>query len=98
MGTDRFLGLTKAQFVFISSLFSVIWHDRGKGGNWPGVIPPLCQRAPQEHQGKEDRVPGKRGVTASVNSTAIFGLGTLIAGGGGGRECRLLSLRGRAAS
>lgn len=82
MGTDRFLGLTEAQFVFRSSLFPVIWQHLGKGGKWPGVIPPLCQRAPQEHQGKEDRVPGKRGGAASVNSTAIFGLGTLIVGGG----------------
>lgn len=28
-------------------------------------------------------MPGKRGVAASVNSTAIFGLGTIIAGAGG---------------
>lgn len=27
----------------------------------------------EEDQGKKDRVPGKRGVTASVNSRAILG-------------------------
>lgn len=39
-------------------------------GSHPSAV---SKGAPQEGQGKEDRVPGKRGVTASVNSTAIFG-------------------------
>lgn len=68
-------------------------------GSHPSAV---SKGAPQEGQGKEDRVPGKRGVTASVNSTAIFGARHAHSGRGrglGGRGGRrLLSLRGRAAA
>lgn len=50
-------------------------------GSHPSAV---SKGAPQEGQGKEDRVPGKRGVTASVNSTAIFGARHAHSGRGGG--------------